>query len=113
MSVLRCKKKEDIHNTLAEIFPEFFVFSCETNGCTNDIKELDRSEKCYEAQLATLKAQLEEYKQVVRQVVEINIQRDDKGGYWCHECKSWNHRMDFDNRCTTKMLQDLLDREKP
>ena len=49
-------------------------------------------------------AQLDEYKQVVLQVVEINIQRDDKGGYWCHECKSWNHRMDFDNRCTTKML---------
>ena len=64
-------------------------------------------------------AELSEYKRVVRQVVEINIQRDDTveelssgdAAYWCHECKSWNHRMDFDDRCTTKMLQKLIDKE--
>ena len=57
-----------------------------------------------------LKAQLDEYKRVVRQVVEINIQRDDEGDYWCHECKSWKHEKDH-GRCTTKMLQNLLEKE--
>jgi hypothetical protein len=59
-------------------------------------------------ELVETKKRLAVAEAVINKVVEINIHRDDEGGFFCHECKSWNHSANESNTCTTAMLQDFL-----
>jgi chromosome segregation ATPase len=52
-------EKAKMPDQITQTFPEFFAFSCQTNGCSDKISELDRSSTCYEAEIATLRKQID------------------------------------------------------
>ena len=64
-----------------------------------------------DSQISDLIDELAALKSLIQKVVEMNIHRGEDSDYFCHECKSWNHTADVDDRCTTAMLQNYMEGE--